>query len=58
MCWPLTFIIFLILLVVLYACAEYQSLKKFYPDLTFSEYIILHDRLKVIPTENIQTSNF
>ena len=42
------FIIFVILAIT--ACnIEYQALRKFYPDLTFKDYLILHDKLRITP---------
>lgn len=41
-------IIFLILAAA--SCnVEYNALRKFYPDLTFSEYLILQDKLRITP---------
>ena len=33
----------------LYTQAEYEAVKKFYPDLTFWDYIILGDKLRITP---------
>jgi len=32
------------------ACTvEYQALRKYYPNLTFKDYLILHDKLRITP---------
>jgi predicted membrane protein len=33
----------------LYTQAEYEAVKKFYPDLTFWDYVILGDKLRITP---------
>lgn len=40
-----------LLLVFGYLCtqAEYQAVKKFYPDLTFFEYFLLGDKIRITP---------
>jgi hypothetical protein len=47
--WRVWFFI-IILIFGIYVCyLEYQAVKKFYPRLTFSDYLILEDRLYIIP---------
>ncbi len=44
-------VILLVMLVFgyLYAQAEYEALKKFYPELTFWEYMVLDRRIRITP---------
>jgi len=38
------------IIIAVYACtAEYKAIKKYYPDLSFSEYLILNDKLRITP---------
>ncbi len=32
-----------------FAQEEYKAIKKYYPELTFWEYFILHDKLRITP---------
>jgi len=43
----------LLLFVFGYLCAqaEYEAIKKFYPNLTFWEYVLLHNKLRITPNE-------
>lgn len=43
------FVLFILGSVALYMKAEFEALRKFYPELTFYDYCILGNKLKVIP---------
>lgn len=48
------FIAFMIIVIALCAFTEYhkfESIKKYYPNITYNEYIFLGDKLRIIPNE-------
>ena len=47
--WRLYCIIIFILIGVWFCHFQYQAVKRFYPDLTFIEYLILEDKLRITP---------
>lgn len=38
-----------ILIGYLFFIAEYEAIKKYYPDMTFMEYILINDKLRITP---------
>lgn len=48
------FIIFIIVALIIGASYEYhkfQAIKKYYPDLTYTEYLWLEDKLRITPND-------
>lgn len=44
-------IIILILFAVSYEYWSYQSVKEYYPDLTYPKYLLLRDKLRITPND-------
>ena len=45
----ITLIVIGITIAIWWQYTQYQTIKKYYPELSYWEYIILHDKIRVIP---------
>jgi hypothetical protein len=41
--------ILIAVLIYLTTCAEFEAIKKHYPDMTFIEYILIGDKIRITP---------